>query len=269
MFYFFTSVRHHINSIILSEEGSRRVKKKKKSSQQATPTTQSSTNDLHPLPYTLRNTHISTKTARDFNKLGFGAGGLPPLAFSHLRRNWYGVTYREKEEEVRGYGDEGSGMGTGECGMGIGNGEEGGMEWSYGPGMGLRAPGTLVGKDEEEGGGGGSEGASAPPTHKRVCLDPKPHPKSGGVVQIPSQQIQRYSGGRGFTRFRSKRALNGEWWALIRGVGSWCFSLCSCQEAEEGEERQLAIQRPRQVCSSWYHYCKFIQCLNLVVCVCV
>ena len=98
-------------------------------------------------------------------------------------------------------------MGTGERGMGVGNGE-GGMEWSYGPGMalgGLDAPLAGGVEGEEEGKEGGDE-TSAPP-HKRTCVGPRPHPQRVGVVNIPSHHIQRYSGGRGFTRFRSKRAL--------------------------------------------------------------
>jgi hypothetical protein len=173
---------------IILVERTRPSKKRKK----ATPTP-SSTNDLHSLTYTLRNTRITTKIARKFNEQGFGAGGLPPLTFSHLPRNWCGSSHRDE--------DDGGGMGIGECGMGVRNGE-GGMEWSYGPGMGLDA-GEVDGEEGKEGGG---EETSAPP-HKRICVGPRPHTQRVGVVHIPSHQIQRYSGGRGFTRVRSKRAL--------------------------------------------------------------
>jgi hypothetical protein len=179
---------HYVHLFSPPVERTRPSKKRKK----ATPTP-SSTNDLHSLTYTLRNTRITTKIARKFNEQGFGAGGLPPLTFSHLPRNWCGSSHRDE--------DDGGGMGIGECGMGVRNGE-GGMEWSYGPGMGLDA-GEVDGEEGKEGGG---EETSAPP-HKRICVGPRPHTQRVGVVHIPSHQIQRYSGGRGFTRVRSKRAL--------------------------------------------------------------
>ena len=101
-------------------------------------------------------------------------------------------------------------MGMGERRMEIGNGESG-MEWSYGPGMGLKGPASFgeAGERREGGGGGQERDEVSTPPHKRVCLGPRPHPHGGGVVQVPSHLIQRHSGGRGFTRFRSKRALEG------------------------------------------------------------
>ena len=44
-------------------------------------------NDISPLPYNPLKTK-SLKASKEFDTLGFGAGGLPPMAFSHLARNW-------------------------------------------------------------------------------------------------------------------------------------------------------------------------------------
>lgn len=46
-------------------------------------------NDTHPLLYYAnKHTTKSSSAAKNYNKKGFGAGGLPPLFFSHGSRNW-------------------------------------------------------------------------------------------------------------------------------------------------------------------------------------
>ena len=91
-------------------------------------------------------------------------------------------------------------MGTGEWGTETGNGD---MEWNYGATVGVAK--TFVELEGE----GERDDMGAPP-RKRACLDPKPHPLQPNVVHIPSQQVQRHSGGRGFKRFRTRRALESE-----------------------------------------------------------
>ena len=45
--------------------------------------------DNYPLLYAAKkNTRFSRKKDADYNAKGFGAGGLLPLSFSHLNRNW-------------------------------------------------------------------------------------------------------------------------------------------------------------------------------------
>ena len=48
-------------------------------------------NDIHPLLYyASKHSRLlkATSTTKKYNKNGFGAGGLPPLFFSHGSRNW-------------------------------------------------------------------------------------------------------------------------------------------------------------------------------------
>ena len=43
---------------------------------------------------------MGTDESREFNRMGFGAGGLPPLFFSHLNRNWNQHTVGNQKEKV-------------------------------------------------------------------------------------------------------------------------------------------------------------------------
>ena len=45
----------------------------------------------------------SKKLSRDkkYNKLGFGAGGLPPLMYSHILYNWGTMTFFKSEQELK------------------------------------------------------------------------------------------------------------------------------------------------------------------------
>lgn len=56
--------------------------------------------DLYPLVYSARATFRKNKGS-SYNKLGFGAAGLPPLTFSHLSRNWKNVQQRSKKYHTR------------------------------------------------------------------------------------------------------------------------------------------------------------------------
>ena len=40
------------------------------------------------------------KATKDYNKLGFGAGGLPPSMFSHVMYNWGTMTFFKSEQEL-------------------------------------------------------------------------------------------------------------------------------------------------------------------------
>ena len=97
---------------------------------------------------------------------------------------------------------------------GVGTGE-GGMEWSYGPGMGLNnVPQLTSGEVSDRGEAGGSAreeesegGEMGEPPIKKSRLDSRP--RFGQVVQVPSHLVQRHSGGRGYQRARTKRVLEG------------------------------------------------------------
>ena len=164
--------------------------------------------DSHALPYTAFGRTLQRKKLKEFNKLGFGAGGLPPLSFSHANRNWTQLPGGGGREVL--------------LPGGVGGGREEGQE-VYGPGMGLaHLPQMRMqsGHEEEEDGevgrvcgveGGerraGGE-ASFPPA-KRLKLASKPSLKAA-VVRVPSSQVRQHEGGRGQKRMRAKRAIEGE-----------------------------------------------------------
>ena len=173
--------------------------------------------DSHALPYTAFGRTQKRKKYREFNKLGFGAGGLPPLSFSHANRNWTQLPGGGRELPLSG---------------GMGGGREEGQE-AYGPGMGLaHLPQMKMysGRGEEEDSevrrvcgveGGerrGGEEASCPPA-KRLKLASK-HSVKAAVVRVPSSQVKQYEGGRGQKRMRAKRAIEGED-ELISGVAKY------------------------------------------------
>jgi len=41
------------------------------------------------------------KIPKDFNKLGFGAGGMVPLMYSHVLYNWGTMTFFKSEQELQ------------------------------------------------------------------------------------------------------------------------------------------------------------------------
>ena len=41
------------------------------------------------------------KESKDYNKLGFGAGGLPPLMYSNIMYNWATMTFFKSEQELQ------------------------------------------------------------------------------------------------------------------------------------------------------------------------
>lgn len=150
-----------------------------------------------------------------YNVRGFGAAGLPPLFFSHLKRNWCNLNSNDiiDNDVIDNYVVDGMELGQVSGGMETGNS---GIElWSYGPGMGLDTnpmyrsgvEGEGVGEGVGEGGEEVKRKEGAPPV-KRPRLSSKPG-LQGRVVQVPSHQVQRYTGGRGYQRARSKKALEG------------------------------------------------------------
>ena len=184
--------------VLLSLSVERTKSNLKSKAKKTPPTNTTTTDDLHELPYDFRNQRTSSEVAKVYNRRGFGAGGLPPLTFSHLKRNWCYLPSSEIKEDGMGRGiDDDDGMEWGTSGMGTG---EGGMEWSYGPGMGI---GTQQDASDVTNG----DGESAP-SRKRVSGGSEPRPQVG-VVKVPSHQIQRHSGGRGLKRKRTKKALQG------------------------------------------------------------
>lgn len=108
----------------------------------------------------------------------------------------------------------GGGMGTGNGGMEWEpRGED---QWSYGPGMGLGAGHYLdMGSSSSWGQGegvrwsGGEVGENGPPTVKKPHLDTRQPRLQGRSVQVPSCQVQRHTGGRGYRRVRTRKALEG------------------------------------------------------------
>ena len=135
--------------------------------------------DVHPLYYTLQGQKRSRK-CHEFNLKGFGAGGLAPLKFSHLPRNW-----------LQGLPD----YLTDRDGRGAGSG-------AYGPGMSLESfPG--VGLDN-------MEDVSLNILGKKRSLEDKGDgTKRSALETVPSDLIQARSGGKGFQRKRARHVLRG------------------------------------------------------------
>ena len=51
--------------------------------------------DVHPLLYSATMSISKSKNAK-YNSQGFGAAGFPPLAFSHLSKNWKNAAQSKK-----------------------------------------------------------------------------------------------------------------------------------------------------------------------------
>ena len=188
--------------------------------------------DRHALPYVFQNKRLSSEQVKEYNQRGFGAGGLPPLTFSHLKRNWSQINTSGVAED--------DGME-----FGLNTGEVDGVEWGptsmeqgqrgYGPGMGLGA-GIFPRVDvespaswEREAGGVRREGRSVEEVVKEkgvlAVKRPRLGSKSGArgrLLQVPSSQVQRHSGGKGYQRFRTKKALEG-----LYGITVWVIEQCA------------------------------------------
>ncbi len=127
--------------------------------------------DHSPLPYTV-NSRLSRDPAfiESYNQRGFGGGGLPPLAFSHLHRNWATSGGHQVREPVGGVTPP--------------------PPCHYGPGVELSGlPSTIeqmegISEKEEE----SADEGEGPPKKKRR------------VVMVPSSVVEQHSGGRGLKR---------------------------------------------------------------------
>lgn len=176
--------------------------------------------DSHALPYTAFGRTLQRKKLKEFNKLGFGAGGLPPLSFSHANRNWTQLPGGGGRELL--------------LSGGVGGGREEGQE-VYGPGMSLAhlpqmrmQSGHEEDEDSEvgrvcevESGERRAGGEASLPPAKRLKLASRPSLKAA-VVRVPSSQVRQHEGGRGQKRMRAKRAIEGEErMELMSGVGSY------------------------------------------------
>lgn len=154
------------------------------------------TNDLYPLPY--KSGRFGHEAVKQYNDLGFGAGGLPPLTFSHLSRNWSqltGIGFTQDTEECE-------------------EGED------YGPRVELsKLPWTEMetdyhineGMKQENDGMGTTEELPPHPKRRKVMLQPAAGARK---VLVPSRSVRQHDGGRGKPRFRLKRALESgsdEW----------------------------------------------------------
>ena len=155
--------------------------------------------DTHALPYIVLGRASHRDKFREFNKRGFGAGGLPPLFFSHANRNWTQIIGRTGKEPLPKLGE-----------VQVVDGEV------YGPGMGLA---KLPQIEMHSGGGGGRielqgreerrvvEAGEA--MVKRLKLLGKPGLKAG-IVRVLGSQVKQHEGGRGQKRARVRRAIEGE-----------------------------------------------------------
>ncbi len=150
--------------------------------------------DVHPLHYTLQG-QKRTRKCHEFNLKGFGAGGLVPLKFSHLPRNWL--------QGLPDYLTDREGRGTG--------------SGSYGPGMSLESFSgvsldnmadvslNILGKRPSlEGNGDGT--------------------KRSAFETVPSDLIQARSGGKGLQRKRARHVLRG---SITGYTVCYVYTVCS------------------------------------------
>ena len=144
---------------------------------------QSEGDDLCPLHYPVGLREPAQ--VEEFNTRGFGAGGLPPLLFSHLSRNWI-IHPLVVTTPLKGHTPSPPPAAATSEGAWMGRG--------YGPGVGLTdlPTGGLIEGDvlEVEGEGEGEGGEESPA--KRVCL------------MVPSSEVKQYQGGRGRERPQRK-----------------------------------------------------------------
>lgn len=128
---------------------------------------------------------------KDFNKRGFGAGGLPPSFFSHLSRNWSG-----------GVGDS---ILAGGVASVLADEMEEGVDMYYGPGVGLMD----LPQDHGEPGVSVPADVSGPSTSEQAFLEEGEEGQGEGLrkvrrVMVPSSQVKPRQGGRGRERRKKK-----------------------------------------------------------------
>ena len=160
-------------------------------------------NDVHPLHYSFdKHRGRSSSEKAEYDSKGFGAGGLAPLKFAHMPKNW-----------VQGLPDfltEGELL-SGEF-IKTGSGSE-----VYRPGMGLSTlPRVNLQSHEED---DGKSSLPRPQTlGKRLPSSFEGNDCGGvsikkkkklGTVPTPSSSIQSHTGGKGLQRVRAKQVLRG------------------------------------------------------------
>ena len=167
------------------------------------------------------------KEYEDFNRRGFGAGGLNPLMFSHLNRNWGNTTsqfnFREKGSASSRCGKQGDGP-DGKAygpGMGLFSIPEADMQWS-----------TTQEQSSEPGEVSKQAGRSQPPPASKK-------PKLATVV-VPTSEVKARSGGKGYQRVRARKALQGE---------------CLCVRTN-----QTSMQACTHICLSSTHILVILSC---------
>lgn len=142
----------------------------------------------------------------EFNSKGFGGGGLPPLFFSHLSRNW-AVTHQSALSAHQSalsahHVDQEQGEGDADCYYGpgveltdISGGWKGGVESSTDVGVALL---DLEGEGHDE------EGEVEEEEEEEERRVQGPANKKQRVL-VPSSELKQHRGGRGQWRYRSRR----------------------------------------------------------------
>ena len=160
-------------------------------------------NDLYALPYS-SGKYKDSQFSKELSQLGFGAGGLPPLTFSHLNRNWSKLSAStfgdgllsdgfeaEEKEGVFGPGIELSSLPWTEMqGEESTEDERGGEEE------------RLTSSSQHLEGGGGELFQKTLPAAKRARVGMARHGARPATVRVPSSQVKRHDGGRGKKRFK-------------------------------------------------------------------
>ena len=150
-------------------------------------------NDIHPLQYD-QSVRFAAKS-KEFNSRGFGAGGLTPLKFAHLPKNWV--------QSLPDFLTEGE--------LVLGNFMKGkSRSDSYGPGMSLdKLPEVSLQSDQD----GDSENP-LPLSRKRSSsfLRHEAGSKRKKTVEpviTSSSAVKSFTGGKGLQRIRAKQVVRG------------------------------------------------------------
>lgn len=177
--------------------------------------TERTADDDYSLPYSFAGKYKCIRSVKEINQLGFGAGGLPPLTFSHLGRNWcsfmggrsasFGPSDESEEEEEEegggffGPGSELSSLPWTDMHPGDSTDEEQGEDEGN---LDLSQDGGGTLRDVQRGEGVGGR----PPVRKRARSELTPRP---ATVRVPRSMVTRHSGGRGRKRFRHSKTQEG------------------------------------------------------------
>ena len=178
------------------------------------------TDDDYPLVYDKSEKSRRKSYWMEFNRRGFGAGGHPPLFFSHWSRNWLNAFPQTQHTEIES-----------DTNNEIENSTE---TDAYGPGMSL---GAIAGVEEETmDWENTSENVQL--KRKRPSSATSRPPKVAKVdvaTKVLGTALPPHSGGKGLKRDRAKKALKGNYQSLIRGFSSLFF--CSCTQSTEKQSQ--------------------------------